>query len=205
SMIYQTYRGYAAGGLYWRCRYNGTWGGWFRAWDSGNFNPANYVAKSEYNWSSLPGKPATFPPAGHNHDASQITSGILPLARGGLGANNATTARSNIGAGAIATASRGGNGWFKDNDTGLIFQWLHLPVGDHPGGFLDRVVTFPTPFPNACLHVIPTVRELGRPATSASTVTVAEKAMSTTSVTIVTTEYISTVQNFGINVFAIGY
>ncbi len=29
--------------------------------------------------------------------------------------------------------------------------------------------------------------------------------MSTTSVTIVTTEYISTVQNFGINVFAIGY
>lgn len=55
SMIYQTYRGYAAGGLYWRCRYNGTWGGWFRAWDSGNFNPANYVAKSEYNWSSLPG------------------------------------------------------------------------------------------------------------------------------------------------------
>lgn len=205
TMIYQTYRGYAAGGLYWRCRYNGTWGGWFRAWDSGNFNPANYVAKSEYNWSSLPGKPATFPPAGHNHDASQITSGILPLARGGLGANNATTARSNIGAGAIATASRGGNGWFKDNDTGLIFQWLHLPVGDHPGGFLDRVVTFPTPFPNACLHVIPTVRELGRPATSASTVTVAEKAMSTTSVTIVTTEYISTVQNFGINVFAIGY
>lgn len=66
-------------------------------------------------------------------------------------------------------------------------------------------MTFPTPFPNACLHVIPTVRELGRPATSASTVTVAEKAMSTTSVTIVTTEYIGTVQNFGINVFAIGY
>ncbi|HHX6788112.1 TPA: phage tail protein [Pseudomonas aeruginosa] len=205
SMIYQTYRGYAAGGLYWRCRYNGTWGGWFRAWDSGNFNPSNYLAKSEYSWASLPGKPATFPPTAHIHDASQITSGILPLARGGLGANNATTARSNIGAGAIATASRGGNGWFKDNDTGLIFQWLHLPVGDHPGGFLDKVVTFPTPFPNACLHVIPTVRELGRPATSASTVTVAEKAMSTTSVTIVTTEYISTVQNFGINVFAIGY
>ncbi|MGJ5918471.1 pyocin knob domain-containing protein [Pseudomonas aeruginosa] len=265
SMIYQTYRGYAAGGVYWRCRYNGTWSAWYRAWDSGNFNPGWYVAKSEYSWAALPGKPETFPPSPHIHDATQITSGvlplargglgngagqaqtalklatartisitgagtasvsfdgsgnvslplvvnasniqtgILPLARGGLGAADAPTARSNIGAGAIATASKAGNGWFKDNDTGLIFQWLHLAVGDHPGGFLDKAVTFPTPFPNACLHVIPSVRELGRPATSASTVTLAEKNMSKTNVTIVTTEYISTVQNFGINVFAIGY
>ncbi|HHX6290673.1 TPA: pyocin knob domain-containing protein [Pseudomonas aeruginosa] len=76
SLIYQTYRGYAAGGLYWRCRYNGTWGGWFRAWDSGNFNPANYVAKSEYSWPSLPGKPATFPPTAHSHSAASLgTSG----------------------------------------------------------------------------------------------------------------------------------
>lgn len=32
TMIYQTYRGYAAGGVYWRCRYNGTWSAWYRAW-----------------------------------------------------------------------------------------------------------------------------------------------------------------------------
>ncbi|MFO1676316.1 phage tail protein, partial [Pseudomonas aeruginosa] len=79
---YQTHDGY----MFHRCRYAGTWQPWREQWTTLNFNPANYVAKSEYNWSSLPGKPATFPPAGHNHDASQITSGILPLARGGLGA-----------------------------------------------------------------------------------------------------------------------
>ncbi len=165
SMIYQTYRGYAAGGLYWRCRYNGTWGGWFRAWDSGNFNPANYVAKAEYNWSSLPGKPATFPPSGHNHDASQITSGILPLARGGLGANNAATARSNIGAGTIATASLGSSGWWRDNDTGLIRQWGRVTVG----GDTTAGITFPIPFPNACLGGFAGQAANFHPGTDAST------------------------------------
>lgn len=171
SMIYQTYRGYAAGGLYWRCRYNGTWSAWYRAWDSGNFNPANYVAKSEYSWASLPGKPSNFPPSAHVHSA----------------------------------ASRGVSGWYKNNDTGVIFQWVNLSIGDHPGGVIDRVVTFPIAFPNACLHVVPTVRENGRPAIPASTVTVAEKARTATNCTIVSSEYIGNVQNFGINVFAIGY
>ncbi|MFU2475087.1 phage tail protein [Pseudomonas aeruginosa] len=146
AMIYQTYRGYAAGGVYWRCRYSGTWSAWYRAWDSGNFNPGWYVAKSEYNWSSLPGKPATFPPSGHNHDAGQITSGILPLARGGLGANNAVTARSNIGAGTIATASLGASGWWRDNDTGYIRQW---GVTASLGQDSSATITFPMVFPRA--------------------------------------------------------
>ncbi|MCO3945754.1 phage tail protein [Pseudomonas aeruginosa] len=165
TMIYQTYRGYAAGGLYWRCRYNGTWSAWYRAWDSGNFNPANYVAKSEYSWASLPGKPATFPPSGHNHDATQITSGILPLARGGLGANNAVTARSNIGAGTIATASLGSSGWWRDNDTGYIRQWGRVTV---PGDG-SAAITFPIAFPSVCLGGFAGQTANFHPGTDAST------------------------------------
>lgn len=159
NFVYQTYQTYDGLSFY-RCRYAGSWMPWRRIWDDASLN-----------WSTLPGKPSTFPPSTHVH----------------------------------STASRGVSGWYKNNDTGVIFQWVNLSIGDHPGGVIDRVVTFPIAFPNACLHVVPTVRENGRPAIPASTVTVAEKARTATNCTIVSSEYIGNVQNFGINVFAIGY
>ncbi|HCI3059864.1 TPA: phage tail protein [Pseudomonas aeruginosa] len=145
DFIYQTYQTHD-GYMFHRCRYVGTWQPWREQWTTLNFNPANYVPTSGYSWASLPGKPATFPPAGHNHDASQITSGILPLARGGLGANNAVTARSNIGAGTIATASLGASGWWRDNDTGYIRQW---GVTASLGQDSSATITFPMVFPRS--------------------------------------------------------
>ncbi|HBO0431661.1 TPA: phage tail protein [Pseudomonas aeruginosa] len=159
DFVYQTYQTHDGSSFY-RCRYAGSWMPWRRIWDDASLN-----------WSTLPGKPSTFPPSTHVH----------------------------------STASRGVSGWYKNNDTGVIFQWVNLSIGDHPGGVIDRVVTFPIAFPNACLHVVPTVRENGRLAIPASTVTVAEKARTATNCTIVSSEYIGNVQNFGINVFAIGY
>ncbi|MDV6395798.1 phage tail protein [Pseudomonas aeruginosa] len=202
--IYQTYVT-LNGSTYSRCCYAGSWRPWRQNWDDGNFDPASYLPKAGFTWAALPGKPATFPPSGHNHDTSQITSGILPLARGGLGANTAAGARNNIGAGVPATASRALNGWWKDNDTGLIVQWMQVNVGDHPGGIIDRTLTFPIAFPSACLHVVPTVKEVGRPATSASTVTVADVSVSNTGCVIVSSEYYGLAQNYGIRVMAIGY
>ncbi|HCL4142397.1 phage tail protein [Pseudomonas aeruginosa] len=145
DFIYQTYQTHD-GYMFHRCRYAGTWQPWREQWTTLNFNPANYVPTSGYSWASLPGKPATFPPSGHNHDAGQITSGILPLARGGLGANNAVTARSNIGAGTIATASLGASGWWRDNDTGYIRQW---GVTASLGQDSSATITFPMVFPRA--------------------------------------------------------
>ena len=36
-------------------------------------------------------------PTSHNHSASNITSGTLPIARGGTGAGSAAAARTNLG------------------------------------------------------------------------------------------------------------
>ncbi|MBN4663846.1 phage tail protein, partial [Escherichia coli] len=123
---------YDSAALSFRCGYPNTAHPWRRVWHGADFNPNDYLLKSGFTWAALPGKPATFPPTGHNHDAAQITSGILPLARGGLGSNTAAGARNNIGAGVPATANRSLNGWWKDNDTGLIVQWMTVSVGDHP-------------------------------------------------------------------------
>mgnify|MGYP004716020037 CR=1 FL=1 len=47
------------------------------------------------------------------------------------------------------TASRATNGWFKDNSTGMIFQW-----GRNSSSVVgNTTVTFPIAFPNACLNI----------------------------------------------------
>ena len=57
-------------------------------WNSVTDKPSTFPS----TWGSVSGKPGTFPPSGHNHDASAIVSGILPIARGGTGNTTAKSA-----------------------------------------------------------------------------------------------------------------
>lgn len=55
-------------------------------WNSVTDKPSTFPS----TWDSVSGKPSSYPPSEHNHDASAIVSGTLPIARGGTGR---TTAR----------------------------------------------------------------------------------------------------------------
>jgi len=68
-----------------------TVGGKFKSiktdWNSVTDKPSTFPS----TWDSVSGKPSSYPPSAHNHDASAIVSGTLPIARGGTGQ---TTSRS---------------------------------------------------------------------------------------------------------------
>ncbi|ELH5360991.1 phage tail protein [Pseudomonas aeruginosa] len=101
----------------------------------------------------------------HTHDASQITSGILPVHLGGTGANNSTGARESLGAGVPSTAWLYSTGWWRDNDTGFIRQWGRVTVA----GDGTATITFPIPFPNECLGGFAGQTAYFHPGTDAST------------------------------------
>lgn len=50
-------------------------------------------------WDNLQGVPSTFAPSAHQHSAGDITSGLLPVARGGTGVGSITAGNYIIGAG----------------------------------------------------------------------------------------------------------
>ncbi|HBN9481186.1 TPA: hypothetical protein L3869_005955, partial [Pseudomonas aeruginosa] len=101
----------------------------------------------------------------HTHDASQITSGILPVHLGGTGANNSTGARESLGAGVPSIAWLYSTGWWRDNDTGFIRQWGRVTVA----GDGTATITFPIPFPNECLGGFAGQTAYFHPGTDAST------------------------------------
>lgn len=79
------------------------------------------------SWGEVSGKPGTFPPSGHNHDASNIVSGILPVGRGGTGVTSLSALAAQLAANGgcrIATGSYVGDG---NDDRELIVQFPWLP------------------------------------------------------------------------------
>ena len=66
-----------------------TVGGKFKSiktdWNSVTDKPSTFPS----TWDSVSGKPSSYPPSAHNHDASAIVSGTLPIARGGTGQTTA--------------------------------------------------------------------------------------------------------------------
>ena len=62
----------------------------------GNINVLQETGLSEADVMSQRACSESFTPFGHKHSASDITSGTLPISRGGTGASSAATARTNL-------------------------------------------------------------------------------------------------------------
>ena len=76
-------------------------------------------------WGDVTGKPDSFPPSGHTHDASQITSGILSAARGGTGAGSVAELAALLKSTGIAGLQTGryqGTGTYGMNNP-TVFQF----------------------------------------------------------------------------------
>ena len=59
------------------------------------------------DYTALANLPSAFPPSTHNHSTDNITSGTLPVARGGLGSSTLTSGAALIGNGTGAVQTRG--------------------------------------------------------------------------------------------------
>lgn len=83
------------------------------------------AASHAHAWSAITDKPTVFSPASHSHAASDISSGTLPVVRGGTGGGDATTARSNLGAATaptLATVTFPASGWVLNSTTACYEQ-----------------------------------------------------------------------------------
>src|SRR5690606_5100190 len=98
-------------------------------------------------WSSVTGKPGTFPPVGHTHSAGDITAGTLNAARiphfpaskitSGTLADARMGATRNPTGNTVATRDAGGALWIAGrSDGGLFFDSGACMVGTTSGGSL---------------------------------------------------------------------
>lgn len=83
-------------GTYIRHYFDGSWSAWRKFWTSADFDknsflPANY----QPSWGDVTGKPSTFTPSAHTHNASDINAGTLAIARIPTGTTGSTVALGN--------------------------------------------------------------------------------------------------------------
>jgi phage-related tail fiber protein len=140
-------------------------------------------------------------------DASKVTSGILPVARGGTAGNTPASARAALGAGVPSSLYHSPSGFWWDKDTGLFVQWGNSYLGDMPGGQWNVQFNFPYWFDTAPFIVLPVITQHAGGSTSASTVTCAlnEPSLTTAGFVLGFTEYDGHLQAFGVRWIAVGY
>ncbi len=140
-------------------------------------------------------------------DTSKLSSGILPIVRGGTGGDTPAAARTALGAGVPASFYHDPAGFWWDKDTGLFVQWGALYVGDQPAGERGIKFTFPYPYDTKPFIVIPVITQHPGGNWAASTVTCSlnETLLKATDFTISLTEYSPNIQSVGIRWLAVGY
>ena len=140
-------------------------------------------------------------------DAGKLTSGILPVARGGTGGGTPAEARAGIGAGVPSSFYHDPAGYWWDKDTGFFVQWGNRAMGDLPGGMVTTKVVFTYPFDTKPFIVIPVITQYPGGIVSAATVTCALNEQNTTASECLFsfTEYVGQIQQFGFRWIAVGY
>ena len=140
-------------------------------------------------------------------DAGKLTSGILPIVRGGTGGDTPAAARAALGAGVPSSLYHDPAGYWWDKDTGFFVQWGNRYVGDMPGGMQTIKLVFPYVFDTKPFIVIPVITQSPGGFASSATVTCAmnEKSLTPSECMLSFTEYISLVQDYGFRWIAVGY
>ena len=132
-------------------------------------------------WGSVTGKPGTFPPSSHTHNAGDINAGQLGVARGGTGSGTAAGARTNFGLGTLATLNSVGNAQISDVAASKITGVVppdHVGTGGSSSGqakFLREDGTFADPFPSGVQSVSPTNLDVSRASMRAAVLVTSSK------------------------------
>jgi phage-related tail fiber protein len=140
-------------------------------------------------------------------DTGKLSSGILPIVRGGTGGDTPAAARAALGAGVPSSLYHDPAGYWWDKDTGFFVQWGNRYVGDMPGGMQTIKLVFPYVFDTKPFIVIPVITQNPGGYASSATVTCAmnEKSLTPSECMLSFTEYISLVQDYGFRWIAVGY